>query len=136
MASSNTGMQVHYAMRRTDRKACVIKSRQKGVSFKSKEDEEQWRATTEMQLSMPRADNICQLYECIETPQFYFVVMERVKGQDLFEQLHKERLDAVEAREILRQILQGVQALHAKGRIHRDLKLENVVVNRSPSSPS
>merc|ERR1719230_1201336 len=61
--------------------------------------------------------------------------MERIQGQDLFEIMAKEPIHASEAREILRQILEALQVMHGMGRIHKDLKLENVVVNLDQLSP-
>jgi len=137
MESTNTGMEVRFATRRSDGKKCVIKSREKRLSFKgSAREERDWRATTEIQLNMPKVDTICELIDCIETPDFYFVVMEKVEGLDLFEQCSKEKLRPVDAREVLRQVLQALQVMHGSGRIHKDLKLENVMVDLSPKTTS
>merc|ERR1712176_1451693 len=40
-----------------------------------------------------------------------------------------EKLTHLEAREVVRQILEGLNAMHQSGRIHKDIKIENVMVD-------
>ncbi|CAK0904387.1 unnamed protein product [Prorocentrum cordatum] len=83
----------------------------------------------EMQLNMPQSEVICELMEVIETDKNYYVAMEKVDGQDLFETMMQENIRHVDAREIVKQILLALDILHSAGRIHKDLKLENVMVD-------
>lgn len=137
MPSTNTGMEVRHAKRLSDSAAVVIKIRKKSNSFVSAEEEQEWRTSTEMLLNFPPSENICQLYEVLEDHTNYYVVMEKVEGMDLFEWLDSEgRLDTGQAKAILRKLLQAVQALHATGCIHKDIKLENIMVDKSPKSIS
>ena len=53
MDSTNRGMEVVWGTRISDGRQCVVKTRQKGVSFKSATEERNWRSTTEVQMSMP-----------------------------------------------------------------------------------
>jgi serine/threonine-protein kinase len=58
-----------------------------------------------------------------------FVVMERLEGQTLLEELRsrgREGLSVEEAAELTQQLLAGLDAVHAAGVIHRDIKLENL----------
>merc|ERR1719163_2603120 len=41
-----------------------------------------------------------------------------------------------DTREVVRQILEALRVMHGTGRIHKDLKLENVMVDTTPASPS
>lgn len=137
MESTNTGMQVLFATRLVDKIQVVIKVRERSKSFKVASDEQMWRATTEMQMNMPQCDTLCQFIEVIATKQNYYVVMEKVEGQDLFEQMAEKKLNESESQEVVYQILEALQTMHAKGRIHKDLKLENVMVDMdSPKMPS
>merc|ERR1719343_2015663 len=139
-------MDVIFATRSSDGLEVVIKTRKRSNSFKSLSEEREWRVTTEYQLNMPVVDTLCQLYEVLETPDYYYVIMEKVAGQDLFEEMasSSRKISHVDSREIVRQILEGLKALHAERRIHKDLKIENVMVDMdsptkrsaSPSSPT
>jgi len=129
MESTNTGMDVVWATRLADNWQCVIKTRKKAESFKSSTDERNWRATTEVQLGMPKTESLCQYVEVLETPERYFVVMEKVDGKDLYEQMEEKRMRHVDAREVIRQTLYAVKVMHDSGRIHKDLKAENVMVD-------
>jgi serine/threonine protein kinase len=133
MASTNTGMEVLHAVRQADGLACVIKTRRKADSFKSQQEEREWRNTTVFQLNMPRVDTLCQFYEVLETKEKYYVVMEKVEGRDLFEQMAMEHPSHADSREIVRQVLDALRAMHLGGRIHKDLKIENVMVDMDMS---
>merc|ERR1719215_2362333 len=76
---------------------------------------------------------MAQILEVIEDKTHYYVVMERVHGEDLFEatkERSKRLLPVHEVKEIVCQILSALDDLHTFGRIHRDVKLENVMIDR------
>jgi len=129
MESTNAGMEVLFATRLVDGEEVVIKTREKSKSFKSGGEEREWRSTTECQLNMPKVETICQFLDVFETKDFYFVIMEKVGGKDLFEHMCMEYIKQIDAREIVKQILEAIVSMHKQGRIHKDLKLENVMVD-------
>lgn len=136
---SMRGTSIRHGVRRSDRCKVVVKVRERfcddnglvNGSFESLEDETEWRRIMERYLNLPHHDSIACCHEVLEDDKRYYVVMARAMGEDIYEVLHKEgELYPVEVREVLRQILSAVAALHAQGCIHKDLKLENVVLER------
>jgi len=142
MPSVHPGMDVRHAVKLQDQSRVVIKVRRKANSFNGGQEEREWRQSVEFMLNIPKTGSIAQISHVFEDKENYYVVMEKVGGSDLFELLDAEGLlPLVETKAIIRQVLKGVAALHEEGGIHKDLKLENVMVDRSrhaegdPDSP-
>ena len=86
-------------------------------------------------LKLIRHPNIIQLYEIIETPKHLFLVMEYMEKGELFDHIvSKRRLDEEEACKILEQMISGIEYIHKLRIVHRDLKLENVMMSDSSNS--
>ncbi len=60
------------------------------------------------------------------------LVMELVEGVSLFELLQRGPLAPARALTVLRQLAEGLAAIHDKGIIHRDIKPENVYLSPTP----
>lgn len=76
--------------------------------------------------------NICKLYQVIETEDYYFIIMEYCSGGELFDHIvEKSRLTESEARKFFRQIISAVAYLHSLGYAHRDIKPENVLLDEN-----
>jgi serine/threonine protein kinase len=74
--------------------------------------------------------HVAQLYEVIATENSIWLVTELCSGGELFDYLtEKGRISEEEARHIFGQICLAVNYLHEKGIVHRDLKLENVLLD-------
>ncbi|KAF7275801.1 hypothetical protein GWI33_011257 [Rhynchophorus ferrugineus] len=77
-------------------------------------------------------ENICQLYQVIETSTHFFIIMEYCSGGELFDHIvEKNRLNEPESRKFFRQIVSAVAYLHSLGYAHRDLKPENVLLDKN-----
>ncbi len=78
-----------------------------------------------------RHPNIVAVHDFQRTDDGAAIVMEFVEGGSLREMLmrHPNGLPVAEALRILRQIAAGLEAAHASGVIHRDMKPENVLMD-------
>ena len=74
--------------------------------------------------------NVMQLYEVIATEQFIWMVSEICAGGELYDYLVENQVLAEpEARRIFGQLCLAVAYVHSKGIVHRDLKLENILLD-------
>ncbi|KAJ3720435.1 hypothetical protein C8R42DRAFT_670720 [Lentinula raphanica] len=74
--------------------------------------------------------HITQMYEVIATESSIWIVTELCSGGELFDYLtEKGRLTEDETRFLFGQLCLAVAYLHEKGIVHRDLKLENVLLD-------
>lgn len=74
--------------------------------------------------------HIIQLYEVIATENHIWLVTELCSGGELFDYLvEKGRVSESETRIIFGQLCLAVAYIHGKGILHRDLKLENVLLD-------
>ncbi len=74
--------------------------------------------------------NILKIYDVVGEGDARGIVMELLEGEDVLEYLGAEggRVDPQDALRIIRQAAAGLQAAHAKGIIHRDVKPQNLVI--------
>lgn len=76
--------------------------------------------------------NIVRLHEMVETDRHIGIIMEYASGGELFDHiLHNRYLKDSAARRLFAQLVSGVGYLHKKGIVHRDLKLENLLLDRN-----
>lgn len=76
--------------------------------------------------------NIVKLHEMVETSQFIGIILEYASGGELFDYILTHRyLKDNTARKLFAQLISGVGYLHKKGIVHRDLKLENLLLDRN-----
>jgi len=81
-------------------------------------------------LQKTRHDNIVKLYDSFETSKHIVFAMELCAGGDLLNYVRKRRkLAEPLARFVFRQVAQGLKYCHAKGIVHRDIKLDNLLLD-------
>jgi serine/threonine protein kinase len=82
-------------------------------------------------LKMCQHPNIITLIDLFENVDYYFIVLEYMGGSDLFDYLSAREFNLGEnrVREISYQLALGIKYLHSYGIVHRDLKLENVMMS-------
>eukprot|EP00178_Gracilaria_changii_P002042 TRINITY_DN1300_c0_g1_i1.p1 TRINITY_DN1300_c0_g1~~TRINITY_DN1300_c0_g1_i1.p1 ORF type:complete len:634 (-),score=105.65 TRINITY_DN1300_c0_g1_i1:5701-7335(-) len=76
--------------------------------------------------------NIVQIYDIFDSARETFVVMEYLAGGELLEMItENDHLSEKNSKQVIREVLQAVHYLHARGIVHRDVKPENILcVNR------
>lgn len=117
---------IEYATRRWNNETVVVKIRGKGPAS----DWTEWKQGVELHLNAPRVPTLSAYYDAFETQDAYYLFMERVAGRDLVGLVTDlGKVEPMKAMPIVKQLLQGVHALHASGCVHRDIKLENVIVD-------
>eukprot|EP01041_Mallomonas_annulata_P004441 gene4441-8852_t len=80
---------------------------------------------------MSRLDhtNIIRIKDSFETAHTIYIVMELVRGGDLFDRIvERGKYDESNARIVMQKILSAVEYLHKKNIVHRDLKPENILL--------
>ncbi|KAM6906071.1 hormonally up-regulated neu tumor-associated kinase homolog A [Lycodopsis pacificus] len=79
---------------------------------------------------MVRHPHIVVLLETLETENSYYMAMELCAGGDLMDRIcERKRLEEREVQHYTRQILSAVEHLHKHGIVHRDLKIENFLLD-------
>src|SRR4051812_45886329 len=72
--------------------------------------------------------NVIPIYEADEFDGHYYIAMRYVAGTDLREILHDGPLTLERALDVLNQVAGALDAAHAQGLVHRDVKPGNVLV--------
>jgi len=78
-------------------------------------------------------EGIIGFKESFETVRSIYLVMEFFPGQDLFSQLEDRAYTPFpeeEAKEIFKQLVAGLAHCHQRGIAHRDIKLENILIDK------
>ncbi|KAF5353369.1 hypothetical protein D9756_007869 [Leucocoprinus leucothites] len=83
-------------------------------------------------LRMLKHPNIVCLYDVIETDKYIGIILEYASGGELFDHiLAHHYLKERDAAKLFSQLISGVWYIHQKKIVHRDLKLENLLLDRN-----
>jgi serine/threonine protein kinase len=78
------------------------------------------------------SEYIVKLHCSHETNEYLYIVLEFCNGGDLKRDMGKQT-DKVytlhNAARILSDVIRGLEVVHAKGFLHRDIKIDNILVN-------
>ena len=119
---------VRVAQQRLSRELIAVKTFEK---VRLRDSSSRRRLENEIRvLQRIRHPNIVRLYEVFESPKRIHLCMEHVSHGTLHRHLtqHK-RLPEVEVRRLVRQLVGALSYLHARSIAHRDIKLENVLLD-------
>ncbi|KAI7907960.1 kinase-like domain-containing protein [Cokeromyces recurvatus] len=106
----------------------IIPRRELDSSLKIKQAVERELAVLQL-LNHP---NLIELYQILQDERNIYFIMEYVPGGELYSILNEKpdrRLNEIEAREIFKQIADALIWCHAHHICHRDLKLENILLD-------
>ena len=77
---------------------------------------------------------IMKLYQIYEGEHHIYLIFNLMPGRDLFERvIARKRYSEKNAAIVLKQLLDAVRHLHKKGIVHRDIKLENILLTSEAS---
>jgi len=78
-----------------------------------------------------RHKNVCQMYDLNKEEGSYYITMEYVSGEDLKSFIRRARqLTVGTAVFIAKQVCEGLAEAHSLGVMHRDLKPQNIMIDR------
>ncbi|MDQ4123191.1 MAG: protein kinase [Acidobacteriota bacterium] len=75
--------------------------------------------------------NICPVYGIEEIGEYNFIVMQYIEGETLADLVRNRRLTSEQIHSLASQIVSAIEAAHARGIIHRDIKTGNIMVTAS-----
>ncbi len=78
-----------------------------------------------------RHKNVCQMYDLNKVEGIHFITMEHVPGEDLKSFLKRSKqLSILTAVSLTKQVCEGLDEAHRLGVVHRDLKPQNIMIDR------
>ncbi len=84
-------------------------------------------------LNHPSRNRILDWFEQDGRP---FLVLQKVKGASLEQQLQKGPLSEAVALQLIRQIAAGLSGIHSQGLLHRDIKPKNIILRQGVGIPT
>lgn len=82
-------------------------------------------------LNDPGHPNVIRMIDTFRDEQNVYILYEYAEGGDLWEEIkHVGVPDGYIARILVMQLLRGLEYIHEKGIVHRDLKCENIVIHK------
>ena len=119
---------VNLAMHRLSEKLVAIKSINK--HYLSQESQKKKVMTEVYILKKIKHPSVIRLFETFETKKHILFVLELCSGGDLLNYVRKRRrLKEDVAKFMFKQIIEGLQHIHSKNIVHRDIKLDNILLD-------
>lgn len=83
-----------------------------------------------------RHPNIVKLFDFFETPERFYIVMQKCSGDVLDRVVGLKRYTESDARQLANGLIKGVKYLHERKIAHRDLKPQNLLLENSDDNTS
>jgi len=119
---------VNLGLHRLTRRLVAIKSTDKD-QIKEESTKRKMMQEIDILKSIKHTSHI-KLLETFQTAKHYLIVMELCPGGDLLNYVRKRRkLTEKNAKYLFKQIMQGIAYMHQIGIVHRDIKLDNILLD-------
>ena len=107
----------------------AIKSFNKNNLDKNKDSKEKITYETNIMKKLNHS-SIVKILEMFESDNYILIIMEYINGGNLYSFVKKRRkLNEKTAKFLFWQITQGIKYMHNNGVVHRDIKLENILID-------
>ena len=74
--------------------------------------------------------NVCRMFDLGKEEKGYYISMEYVDGEDLKTSIKKDRIAVDKALKVTKQVCEGLAEAHRLGVVHRDLKPQNIMIDK------
>lgn len=125
MGASGTVYLVNKKGKTNEHFACKI------IEKNSEMNDAQSMATEIEIMKRLRHKNVVSMFELFESPRCLWIILELVDGGTLHDFLASSKTYSEQSACIhMKQVIEGVHYLHSRGVVHRDLKLDNILISK------
>jgi len=103
----------------------------KCIKKKKVEDKKKLQSEVSILASLQEHPNIVTLYGVYDSEKHLYLVLELMSPQDLYDEIiERENLTEKQASKVMKQVLTAISFIHSNKIVHRDIKLENLLLKK------